>query len=454
MDGSAPLRQSSNRLRREVTLPQAIGVSFHQIVGGGVIALMGTAIGLTGAGTPLAFVLAAIAVAIYSLPLALLGSAMPVTGGRYAYAARLLSPTAGFVTMWFSIAVVIQLSLMSLAGAQYLHAWAHLLPVRPVAVALMTVFLVTNLFGSSLSGRVGLWLGAVMLLAFGAFIVAGVPKVSWSALHDVTPHGATGLFTASAMLTFAVTGSSYVAELGGEMKRPGRDVPVSMLGGIGIALVLYLLMAIPAVGILPIGDVAGKPMTVVAEHLFTSPWMTFFVLGGALVSVVGHINSLLMTSTKPLLAAAEDGWFPARLGAVNARFGTPHWLLLLLYLVGVAPVVLGFSVASIAGMVSVAATPMMAVIAVASLRLRTVEPEREASAPFRLGRRVHIVVVLLSLGILGEQAYLLVKDLAAPAIWGLAGWTALGLVIILVRRRSSTSEHAADLHPTTKAMAS
>ena len=423
-------------LRRSISLPQAVGVSFHQIVGGGVIALMGVAIGLTGGGTVWAFLLAAVAVAIYSLPMAALGSAMPVTGGRYEYAARLISPSAGFATMWFSIAVTIQLSLMSLAGAEYLHSWVSWMPVRPVALGLLTVFLLANLFGASLSGRIGVVLGVVMLVAFAAFVVAGLPDVHWSAFHDVTPHGLSGMFTAAAMLTFALTGSSYVAEIGGELKRPGRDVPLAMLGGIGLAVILYVLMALPAVGVLPIGDVAGQPLTVVAEHLFSSPWLAFFILGGALVSVVGHINSVLMTSTKPLLAAVHDGWFPGRLGAVNKRYSTPHWLLLLLYAVGVVPILFDFSVANIAGMVSVAATPMLAIIAVASLRLRTRFPELAQRAPFRMSRRTHLVVVVVSLAILGEQAYLLCKKLTGPALWTLAIWALLGLVVWLLRRRA------------------
>ncbi len=428
-------RPSRTALHRSVSLPQALFVSFHQIVGGGVIALMGTAIGLTGGGTPWAFVIAAAAVAVYSIPMAVLGSATPCTGGRYLYAGRLLSPSAGFATMWFSIAVAIQLSLMALAGGNYLHAWVDWLPVRPVALGLLTLFLLANIFGASLSGRVGIVLGGVMLVAFAAFVVAGIPHVNWSTFHDAMPQGSSGMFTAAAMLTFAVTGSTYVAEIGGEMKNPGRDVPVSMLGGIGLAVVLYVLMALPAVGILPIGDVADQPMTVVAERIFSSPWLGFFVLGGALVSVAGHINSVLMTSTKPILSAVRDGWFPDRLGAVNERYRTPHWLLLLLYAVGVVPILLDFSVASVAGMVSVAATPMLALISIASLRIWTVYPERAAQAPFRLNRRVHRLVVSASVVILGYQAYLLIKKLTAPAITALVVWALLGLVVWAVRRR-------------------
>lgn len=431
---SHPPTGPSNGLRRSVSLPQAVFVSFHQIVGGGVIALMGVSIGLTGGGTPWAFIIAAIAVAIYSLPMALLGSALPVTGGRYEYAARLLSPSAGFATMWFSILVAVQLSLMALSGGRYLHAWIPELPARPIALVLLTAFLLANIFGASLSGRIGIWLGVVMLAAFAAYIIYGIPQVQWATFSDAFPDGVGGMLTAAAFLTFALTGSSYVAEIGGELKNPGRDVPLAMLGGIAFAVVLYVLMAIPSVGVLPLSQVANQPMTDVAEHVLSAGWLAFFVLGGALLSVSGHMNSLMMTSTKPILAAARAGWFPEKVGAVNRRYSTPHWLLLFLYAVGVVPIVAGFSVEGIARMVSIAATPMLALISVASLRLHTIYPEQARRAPFRVGHRAHAAIVVLTVAILAVQFYLLVQKATMAVLIALIVWVLIGVAWWLARR--------------------
>lgn len=422
-------------LRRSITLPQALGVSFHQIVGGGVIALMGTAIALTGGGAPIAFALAAVAVVVYTLPLAVLGSAMPVTGGRYAYAARLISPSMGFTTMWFSLLVSIQLSLMALTGADYLHGMLPAVPARPLALVLLTVFLLANLAGAAFSNRLGVALAVVMLAAFLVYAGVGLPQVHWSTLGDIAPHGAGHLATAAALLTFSVTGSSYVAEIGREMKRPGRDIPVSMIGGIVLAAVLYALLAIPSVGVLPVGQVAGQPMSVVAKHILSSGGFAFFVLGGALVSVVGHLNSMLVTSTKPVLAAIGDGWLPARLGAVNKRFGTPHWLLVGLYLIGAVPVLAGFDVAAIAGMVSIATTPMLAIMIIASGRLRVRHPELQQAAPFRLPWRLHIATVVLGTAMLALQAYLVLDEVTGPAAVALVCWLVAGAGVWLARRK-------------------
>lgn len=422
-------------LKRSITLPQALGVSFHQIVGGGVIALMGVAIGLTGGGAPLAFLIAAVMVIIYSLPIAVLGSAMPVTGGRYSYAARLISPSWGFTTMWFSVLVTVQLSLMALAGADYVNSLLPSVPVRPLAFGLITVFFLTNLVGAAFSNWLGIVLAFVMFAAFLLYGFAGMPQVEWETLGNVAPQGVDGLLTAAAMLTFAVTGSTYVAELGREMKRPGRDIPVSMIGGIVLAAVLYVFVAIPSVGVLEVSEVAGKPMSVVADHVLSPGGFAFFVLGGAVASVVGHMNSLLLTATKPVLAAIGDGWFPARMGGVNKRFGTPHWLLFGLYLIGAVPVLTGFSVAAIAGMVSVAATPMLAIMIISSCRLRSRYPDAYAAAPFRMPWGMHITMVVLGTAVLAVQAYLLVGKLTGPANIALVGWLVAGVAVWRLRRR-------------------
>lgn len=424
-------------LKRTITLPQALGISFHQVVGGGVIALMGTAIAMTGSGAPLAFIIAGFAVVIYSLPIASLASAMPTVGGRYAYGARLFSPSTGFVSMWFAVLVTIQLSLMALAGTQYAEALLPGLPIRPVAFALITVFFVANLFGATLSSRLGIVLGIFMLAAFGLYGITGLTRVEWAnfAAVDILPNGIGGLLSTAALLTFATTGAVAVADLGGEMKRPARDIPVSIIGGTLFATALYVLVAIPSVGVLGWHASANQTMTVVAKHILSPAGAAFFIVGGAIFAVIGHINSLLVAATKPVLAAIDDGWLPKGLGAVNKRYGTPHWLLVALYIAGAAPIVLGFSVASVASMASVCVGPIMGVMIAASWRLRQVDPQAYTDAPFSLPRGLHAVCCLLGIGVLIVQTVLLVENLSMPAMAALGSWLVLGVAVWLVRRK-------------------
>lgn len=421
-------------LRRTITLPQALSISFHQIVGGGVIALTGAAIAITGTGAPVAYLMAALTVVLCSIPYAAVGSALPVTGARYSYAARLIGPSAGYLTMLLAVIVTTQLSLMALTAAEYVHALSPSIPVKPFALGMLTVFFVANLFQISFSNRLGLVLAGIMMVAFLAYAITGMKQVRWSAVTEVAPHGVGQLLAAAALLTFATNGGTYVAEMGREMKRPGRDIPVAIIGGTAAAAVLYFLMALPSVAILPVSETAGQPMTVVAKQILSSGWFAFFVLGGAVVSVIGHINALMMAATRPVLAAIGDGWFPRRAGAVN-RHGSPHWLLCGLYLIGIGPVLGGFSIEALAGAASIAEIVALAVIITASLRLRKRFPDEEAAAPFRLRPPVHRALVGIGLCVLAVEAWVLGKQLTTSIAVALIAWLACGLVWWALRRK-------------------
>ena len=73
-----------------------MGISLGQIIGTGVVILTGISIGMTGYGAPWAFVLALLIVAIPTISIAALGSAIPNTGGNYTYVRDLLGPRTSF----------------------------------------------------------------------------------------------------------------------------------------------------------------------------------------------------------------------------------------------------------------------------------------------------------------------------------------------------------------------
>lgn len=70
-------------LKKVLGLKDAIGIAIGQIIGAGIMSITGIAIGLTGTGVPLAFLLSSIFMLIITIPLAVLGSVLPTTGGMY-----------------------------------------------------------------------------------------------------------------------------------------------------------------------------------------------------------------------------------------------------------------------------------------------------------------------------------------------------------------------------------
>ncbi|MDN8836938.1 amino acid permease, partial [Staphylococcus aureus] len=74
------------------------------------------------------------------------------------------------------------------------------------------------------------------------------------------PDGFTGFFTAVGLVSFATGGAQVVAELGGEMKNPKRDIPIVIIVATIFVGILYAFIASIAVGVLPIPEVAGRPL--------------------------------------------------------------------------------------------------------------------------------------------------------------------------------------------------
>lgn len=178
---------ASGNLKRTIGIPGALGITFNQIVGGGVIALTGTALAITGGGTPLAYILATAVVMLVTAPIAALGAAMPTTGGAFTYASKLIHPVAGFANMWLWTLGNLSISIYGLAAGQYLHSLVPAIDPVLIALAMLAIFFVVNLLGASTSSFVGIIIGVLMMSAFALFVVVGMFHVEWRVFAEPMP---------------------------------------------------------------------------------------------------------------------------------------------------------------------------------------------------------------------------------------------------------------------------
>lgn len=402
--------RNQDNLRRTISTSQAVGIAFNQVVGGGVVSLTGVAIALTGGGTPIAYLMAALSIIIVSIPYAAIGSAMPVTGGGYTYLSRFVHPFAGYLNMCFSTLSQTSMALYGVVAGQYMHSLNPWFDPTTVALSMISFFYVANMLGAVIGARLSTIMMLLHIAGFAVFIVYGFWNFDWVHYPPLLPNGLLKLFQAAAILTFASGGALTVIELGGELKHPGRAIPMAIFGGTLLAAALYVAIAIVAAGILPIPQVANQPLSVVAAYFLPPAALQFFILGGAIIAVIGSTNSQLLAGSKSLLAAVDDGWFPKRLGSVNRRFGTPHFLLTLLYVVGVVPVLFHIPLEMIASAVSAMIQMMFSLVIIAALRFRYLRPDLHDAAPFKLNLGVQWLLSILGIGVCCIQTFLLLSE--------------------------------------------
>ncbi len=218
----------------------------------------------------------------------------------------------------------------------------HLTP-RLLALLSLAAFVVLQLFGlrvASASQDLLSLVKAVVFLALvaacfllplpapGAGAVAASPPpwpgagVPW---RDLVGAGALALQAVVTTYDGWVS-PVYFAE---EFSDPARDLPRSLIGGVGLVLALYLLINAALLHVLPLADLARSPLPAAEAALrLLGPPGGRLITAVALVALLGLINSVLMAGSRILYGLSREGLLPPRLATVNEG-GTPAVAVLL-----------------------------------------------------------------------------------------------------------------------------
>ncbi len=420
-------------LRATLTLPMAFCVSLKQVIGGGVVVSTGTAVALTGAGAAPAYLLACVVVLLVSLPYAVLGAARPMSGSLYRWPSRFVGRPAGFIAFWMVLSTHVGLAAYAATFGDTLHALLPSVPARIAGIVALAVVLGLNLLGTAASARAGIAITVAVALSLCSLAVAGAPHVVPARLGDMLPHGWHGLLSAAALLTFPISGATLVSELSGEMRRPGRDLPVAILGATACAALLYVLVALVAAGVPPAGP-GERSLVAVAASVMQPVPLALFELGAGIVSMLGIMNAHMLWGSRSILMAASDGWLPQAFGRTSRR-GVPVGALLLLGLIGAVPLLAGLDVGSIIRVSGLGAS-ISAILSVACAPLNArADPAAYSTSPLPLPVGVLWFASVLAIASQGATIVLLLRDLPPRLLllWGL--WLLAGAAIVARRWR-------------------
>ena len=385
-----------------------MSISLGQIIGTGVVVLTGVSISMTGYGAPWAFVLAFGIVAIPTVCIAALGSAIPSTGGNYTYVRDLLGSRTSF--FYLSLLVVGQLILSSFAigFAEYADALIPSIDLAIAAASIMILCFVANLFGIKMAARFQTLMVFGLLISLALYIVFGINHIAdfspYTTLPSVMPNGFSGFFAAAFLLRLSLIGSEFISEFGDEMENPGKMIPLVMGLSLTIVVALYILIAIVATGVLPLEQIAGKNLAATAEIIFSPTVYVAFIGGGIMISLVTSLNAIFGWCTRGLYMATADGWLPPRLAVLN-RHGIPYIYLTVFFLIGITPILTGMSL----GYVAILGNAVGAIFGLfpvfALFNLASKHPQAYRDAPFRLPLWATKTLPLLAVIIYGYGIY-------------------------------------------------
>lgn len=261
-----------------------------------------------------------------------LGAALPSAGGLYVYLTRAYGPATGFVYGWSAIALIHAGSLATLAAAIGLYA-APILALsgaqqKVLQIGCLALFVVINCLGVS----VGKWVQNVLTAAkVGGIAVMAAVLYSrgssdrlveeWAPAGEVTM---VGFGIALVAVLWAYDGWHFVSFAAGEVKRPARTIPRSLLIGTVFVFAVYLVVNVAYYTVLAPEQIRGTDrVAALAVQQAVGPGAAILISTLIIVSILGTINGITLGAARVSFAMAKDGLFFRSFARVHPRFRTP-----------------------------------------------------------------------------------------------------------------------------------
>lgn len=401
------MNANNSKFSRSLDLKDLIVIATGQIVGAGLFSLLPAAIGITGKAASIAFIVAAVMTCVNLIPRLLIFSTVRFEGGDYSSIAFLVSKKLTGTTLLVHILARLSFAMYALTFAEYFIASIFPLDTKFLAIGILTVFFVTNLIGIKQAARLQMILMIVLISSMIIFVFYGIPKVDANYFSEpFFSDGIFGMFQAAALLMFATGGADTISNLSGECKRPTRDLPIAMIiSTLGVAIV-YGAMAVVASGVLPVSEVANKPLSLVANNILPTSLYYYFIVGGAMFAILTTINSQFASAPQLVVQAVEDGWLPKKFGEINQKFKTPHYVLSMFYLISVLAIIADISIAELGNIVVILVQVLVFALMIGMLRLPKVFPEDWQKSAFYVSSKTMSILTFFVVVVAIVSAYM------------------------------------------------
>jgi APA family basic amino acid/polyamine antiporter len=304
--------------------------------------VLGTAVPLAGPAVWLAFLLAGVAALLSALSYAEMAGSVPVSGSSYSYAYATLGEGIAWVCGWcLVLEYAVSVAAVAVGAGQYVDealrvfglalpdvvagppAEGGLLNLPAAALVLLATLVLVP------GARESAWVNTVLvvvkvgLLVF--FVAVAFTAFSAGNFEPLAPMGAAGVSAAASRLFFSYIGFDAASTAGEEARDAKRDLPRAIVASIVIITVLYILVAVAAVGARPWQDFTDGEATLVTivADITGQPWVAFLFAVTAVAAIASVVLTVLYGQTRIFLSMARDGLVPSILGRISPRTRTP-----------------------------------------------------------------------------------------------------------------------------------
>ena len=423
---------SNEELAKDLGLVSAMTIGIGTMIGAGIFVLPGVAANAAGPVVVVSFLVGGVIAMINALSVSELGTAMPKAGGGYYYINKSLGPLFGSIAGlgdWMGLAFAS--AFYCIGFGQYLVVFVglpSLLFLNSIQVGALiagVVFVGINYIGAKETGGIQTVIVTILLLILTVFAIAGFLSFDYATLiGEGLPAEQTGIapavtggygaiLPATALVFVSFLGYAKIATVAEELKNPGRNLPIAIIGSVGIVTVLYGILVTVMLGVVSWPELSNDaPVAQAAEIAFPE---TIGPIGGvaggaaavmtvgALLATASSANASILSSARINFAMGRDKIVTNWLNEIHPNYATPYRSILLTGgMIVLFIILLGRSIEILAQAASVLHLIVYALMNAALIVFREADaPEYDPDFRVPLYPITPILGIVLSLGLVG-----------------------------------------------------
>ena len=354
------------QLARDLGVTHATAVVVGTIIGSGIFLVPTQMMQAVGSSRMvfLAWLVGGLLSFFGALTYAELGAMKPDAGGEYVYVRDAYGPLGGFLYAWTTLLIskpasiaTITAGFVLILGTFPVFAFfsqaivSHPLTVtygQLVAIAAAVFISFLNYIGVKKAGefqRVFTLLKIAIILGIVVVCFTDRGGAGWSNFATTfmgAKGGIAGFMAALVAALWAYDGWNDLNQVAGEIREPGKNIPVALIAGVAIVGALYVLVNAGVQYVLPAAAVAATPRPASdAVALVMGGLGASIVSAGMALSMLVTLNGTTMSGARVPFAAARDGYFFPSVAKIHPRYLTPSAAIVLQLGLAVALLLVG-----------------------------------------------------------------------------------------------------------------